>query len=321
LHSDPCSIWLISGFLGSGKTTLLAHILSWPKLSRTAVLVNEFGSVGIDGELLQGYGAPVVEMANGCICCSLQADFRRSLESILVRFGPSRILIEATGVADPQDIRSILNEAQFKDRLHLSKTVTVIDTDFWEGREHLGPLFFNQIRAADLILLNKIDQHPVERVTEFISEIRQACPSSSIVPTCFCQIDEDAFWEFREESEDPEISLLPMYLGKGPERSGESNSTEPGAREQGFVNFSYVSSARFSEERFRSFLASAPAHLYRIKGYVFLGNRWVFINHVGGKTEWVDSSEHNSSRLAFVGWQVDKEALLARLEECLVDSD
>jgi G3E family GTPase len=320
MQDTLCSVVLIAGFLGAGKTTLLANILNWPgNLSGTAILVNEFGAVGIDGELLQGFDAPVVEMANGCICCSLQVDFRRSVEDILVRFHPNRLLIEATGVADPHDILAVLNEARFRQKLNPARTVTVVDADFWEAREHFGPLFYNQIRAADLILLNKVDLQSAELVTKFISAMKEVCPSSSIMPTHYCRIDPDALWGLQKQTGHNMESLFPMYMQEDHGGGNEHHHGESNAHELGYVTFSFETSAPFSEECFRLFMASAPAHLYRIKGYVFFGGKWVLVNHVGGKTEWGDSSSKDRSRLAFVGWQVDEKPLLARLKECLIE--
>jgi len=320
MQNTLCSIVLIAGFLGAGKTTLLKHILNWPgNLSGTAILVNEFGTVGIDGELLQGLGAPVVEMTNGCICCSLQVDFRQSVEDILVRFHPNRLLIEATGVADPHDILAVLHEVRFRQKLNLAKTVTVVDADFWEAREHFGPLFYNQIKAADLILLNKVDLQPAEMVTKFIYEIQEICPSSSIVPTYHCCIDPDALWGLQRQLGHRMESLFPMYIDEDIGGGREQHHGESNAHDLGYVTFSFETSAPFSEKCFRLFMASVPAHLYRIKGYVFFGSRWVSVNHVGGKTQWCDSSAKDRSRLAFVGWQVEEETLLARLKECLIE--
>jgi G3E family GTPase len=321
MQNTVCSVVLIAGFLGAGKTTLLAHILSWPgNQSGTVVLVNEFGTVGIDGELLHGFDVPVVEMANGCICCSLQVGFRRSLEDILVRFRPNRLLIEASGVSDPRDILAILNDAQFVQRLNLAKTVTVVDADFWEvARENPAGLVYSQIKAADLILLNKVDLQPAELVTELIFEIQEVSPSSSIMPTYRCRIDPDALWGVQEQIEHRIESLFTMYMEEGHGGCGEPHHGASNARELGYATFSFETSAPFSEACFSRFMASAPAQLYRIKGYVFFGGRWAFVNHVGGKTEWAYSGPKDRSRLAFVGWQVDEKALLARLKDCLVE--
>jgi hypothetical protein len=87
MKQDPCEVILIAGFLGSGKTTLLRNMLQWPgDVSKTAILVNEFGQIGIDGELFQGFQTPVYELTNGCICCTLQGDFHSVLVEILDGF-------------------------------------------------------------------------------------------------------------------------------------------------------------------------------------------------------------------------------------------
>ena len=108
---EKARILLLAGFLGSGKTTLLKRILSWEAdLSDSVVLVNEFGDVGIDGALLKDSGSDVVELTSGCICCTLSADLKLSLEDIWKRFQPKRIFIESSGVADPASIVQVLQE-------------------------------------------------------------------------------------------------------------------------------------------------------------------------------------------------------------------
>ena len=157
MKKDFCEVILITGFLGAGKTTLLRNILQWPgDLSKTAVLVNEFGQIGIDGELLQGFRTPVYELTNGCICCTLQGDFHSTVVEILDGFRPKRLLIEATGVADPYDVLSFLKASRIENRISAPKVVTVLAGDLWEGREYFGPLFYNQIKAAELLLFNKV---------------------------------------------------------------------------------------------------------------------------------------------------------------------
>ncbi len=140
--NEKIEIILLTGFLGSGKTTLLKRILSWETdLSGTVVIVNEFGDVGIDGALLKTSGSDVVEMNSGCICCTLSADLKQSLERIRKELKPTRIMIESSGVADPTAISSVLSETDMRRYMALEKIIAVLDADCWAAREVFGPLF------------------------------------------------------------------------------------------------------------------------------------------------------------------------------------
>jgi G3E family GTPase len=304
-----CDVILIAGFLGAGKTTLMRKILRWPgDLSKTAVLVNEFGQIGIDGELLQGFSIPVYELTNGCICCTIQGDLLRSIGEILDRFHPKRVLIEATGVADPYEVLGFLKSSQIEDRIMEPKVVTVLAGDLWEGREYFGPLFYNQIKAADLLLLNKVDLLPKEEVPRSLQEIREVNPSCSLVPTYHCEIDPGMLWEpvIRAAGYD-----APSHLAQ------EQHEEHGNAEELGYVAFAFENQIPFKKDFFQRFVESMPVNLYRLKGFALVGDQRFFINHVGGKTEWVELAETGPTKLAFVGWEVQETEVLAALESCL----
>lgn len=302
-----CQVTLIAGFLGAGKTTLLRHILGWPgDLSSTAVLVNEFGQVGIDGELLKEAGTPVVELTNGCICCTIQGDLLRSVREILGSFRPGRLLIEATGVADPFEILAVLGNKELSGSISIQKVVTVVDADFWENRDYLGPLFFNQIRAADLVLLNKVDLLAPEKVSLFLREIQQANPDTAAIPTHHCRVDPQVLWSVSEAH--LLDSKLQEFHGHG------SHEDAPG---MGFVSFAFEADAPLQRECFKRFLGGLPYELYRVKGFALLEDGLHFINHVGGKTEWMDLEGSGRTRLAFVGWKVEEANIIQRIKECL----
>ena len=144
--------------MGSGKTTLLKHIISSDTdMSDTVIIMNEMGEVGIDGMLLKNLGTDIVELTSGCICCSMSDDLQESIEGILERFEPRYIMIEATGVADPESVSRVIADAEFKDRIELYKTLTVMDAECWTVRDVFGTLFFRQLKQADTIILNKTD--------------------------------------------------------------------------------------------------------------------------------------------------------------------
>jgi len=302
-----CDVILIAGFLGAGKTTLLRRILQWPgDLSRTAVLVNEFGRVGIDGELLQGFNTPVYELTNGCICCSMAADLIRTVEEILEKFNPLHLFIEATGVADPLEVLLSLKGEKIESRVKVPKVVTVLDGDLWEGREYFGPLFYNQIKGADLLLFNKIDLLPQEQIPQYIREVQKVNPYCRVLPTEHCLIEPQVLWD-------------PLIKGdRGMEISlGRLGDHHGNAEELGYLAFAFEEPGALREDCFNRFLSTLPAGLYRLKGYVRLGDRRFFINHVGRKTEWIPVETPGATTLAMVGWKISEEEILDQLKKCL----
>ena len=183
-------VFIISGFLGAGKTTLLKRILSWESdLSETVVLVNEFGEVGIDGSLLKDAGSDVVELTGGCICCTLKADLNLTLKKVWRQFKPRRIFIETTGVADPFMVTDIFDDAELHDQMKVFKVITVLDVELWEARGCFGTVFTNQLRQADLILLNKVDVADENKISQFLEEIHVTVPHSQVVPSIHCNVD------------------------------------------------------------------------------------------------------------------------------------
>ncbi len=154
-------IALISGFLGSGKTTLILTILGRPsrlQSQRVAILVNDFGRIGIDGKVMQKYGLRVKEIHSGCICCTMGADLLSSIEAIREEFDPNLIVIEPSGVADPGGIKRIL-QAGAETAVDRLRTVAVLDAVRHETISRaLGPLVEKQLKAADYVLINKADQ-------------------------------------------------------------------------------------------------------------------------------------------------------------------
>jgi G3E family GTPase len=174
------------------------------------------------------------------------------------------------------------------------------------GREIFGPLFYNQIKAAELLLFNKIDLVPDGDIPCFLEGIREINPSCSIVPTYRCQIDPNVLWQ----------SLVPT------EREKEVHfhhfpSDSADAEGIGFVTFSFENESPFESDCFRHFIATLPVEVFRVKGFAVLEDKRVLVNHVGGKTEWADVNETGPTKLTFIGWQVDAEQILGRLKKCL----
>ena len=324
--AQKTKVFLIAGFLGSGKTTLLKRILSWQKkLSDTVVLVNEFGEVGIDGALLGGPEANVVELTSGCICCTLTADLLRCLSEIQEKFKPQRILIESSGVADPAAVVSVLAHSNLAASMELEKIVTVLDADYWEVRDNFGSLFFSQLETAHLILLNKIDLVDGDQVSTFLQQIHDEILGCQVVPTIRCAIDPETLWS---PAEFKAVGLQPMRFfkefspgdpGQPFEETGHVDADHPtSAAANSFITFSFQGSRSLDEKRFKQFVDQLPWELFRMKGPVQFADRLELVNLVGGKSEWSPWDGEPQTRLAFIGWNVDPDQMLVKLEGCLV---
>ncbi len=170
----PVPILLVTGFLGAGKTTIVNHLLAHAEGRRIAAIVNDFGAINIDAELIAGASDGVISLANGCICCSLEGDLLRTLATILRRTPrPEAIVIETSGIADPTDIVRNLMDPVIWREAPLETVLTVVDAaappDLFND-----PLFRAQLNAADIVALSRSDLTETSRVRTAVAAIRPA---------------------------------------------------------------------------------------------------------------------------------------------------
>jgi G3E family GTPase len=181
---------LISGFLGSGKTSMVLSTID--KITRgrhkkVVVIVNDFGSIGIDGKVMEKYGLEVTEMPSGCICCTLGSDLLRTLTDIAESFTPDLVVIEPTGIADPEAIHSTL---ELYTGPPIDKTMIVVIVDavrFPVILKALQKPFMNQLKAANLIVINKTDQVDPAAISEVERTIRDLGIKARIIPASATQ--------------------------------------------------------------------------------------------------------------------------------------
>ncbi|WP_026523193.1 CobW family GTP-binding protein [Butyrivibrio sp. MB2005] len=208
---------IISGFLGAGKTTLIKKLLKEALAGTKTVLIeNEFGEIGIDGGFLKESGIDIREMNSGCICCSLVGDFGTSLKEVMDTYAPERILIEPSGVGKLSDVmRAIQNVADQSADLTMNSAVTVVDVSKAKVYiKNFGEFFTNQIENAGTILLTRTDKADEAKIETAVELIRQHNPKATIITTPLDQLDGKEVLDTFEGNHDLEAELLKEVLAQ-----------------------------------------------------------------------------------------------------------
>jgi G3E family GTPase len=180
--SDKIPVTVLTGYLGAGKTTLLNRILSEPHGKKYAVIVNEFGEIGIDNDLIVGADEEVFEMNNGCVCCTVRGDLIRIIDGLLKRKGRfDGILVETTGLADPAPVaQTFFVDETVSGKTALDAVVTVADAKLLKERLKDAPEAKNQIAFADVIVINKTDLVSADELREVELRIRAINPFAKL---------------------------------------------------------------------------------------------------------------------------------------------
>ena len=176
---------IISGFLGAGKTTFIKKLLKEAIAGEQVVLIeNEFGEIGIDGGFLKDSGIEIREMNSGCICCSLVGDFGKSLEEVLTKYQPDRVIIEPSGVGKLSDVMNAVRDVAKNLEVKLNSAVTIVDACKCKMyMKNFGEFFNNQIESAGTIVLSRTDVADADKVAQCVEMIREKNPKAAIVTT------------------------------------------------------------------------------------------------------------------------------------------
>ncbi|WP_374679850.1 CobW family GTP-binding protein [Hydrocarboniphaga effusa] len=247
-------VTLIGGFLGAGKTTLLNSLLTQGDGRRLAVLVNDFGELNIDARLIVKIEGQQVELANGCICCSIRDDLVAGVESLLASDpAPEQLLIETSGVSDPINILCTLNQSKLRRRIFLENVVTVVDAVHAldaRASEYAG-LFERQVRGAFMIVINRAGAAGAERLRELREAIGELLPGAAIIET--------------------EDGTAPLALLLGDTRVGQSAfrpEPVPDPRSHPFASMVWRSDRPLQRAEFMRTMKALSDRVYRAKGFV-----------------------------------------------------
>lgn len=186
-------VTILTGFLGAGKTTLVNHLLTAGSERRIGVLVNDFGEVNIDEQLIVGRSEGVISLANGCICCTMQGDLQNSVRQVLERpTQPDHLLVEASGLSNPGPLAEAFFQLQKQGALRLDGVVAVVDAARFPFDDLAGQaLARDQVLASDLVVVNKVDLVPPARVEAITQAVRRRLPKARILPALRAQVPPD----------------------------------------------------------------------------------------------------------------------------------
>ena len=258
-HEDAAApLTLVTGFLGAGKTTLVNRVLESRPAEPVAVLVNDFGSINIDGALIATRSDNMLTLENGCICCSLRDDLVASVTQLLDRpDAPRRVLLEASGVADPGPIAATFLAPAFRHRLRLDGVVCVVDAEQAFDRPELEPLQLRQVGYSDLVLLNKADLVEPARLEAVRDRIRSEFHGARIVAAAHCQVPAEVLFSG----------------GSVPRAAAGTDSEAMPPDNGGFESWSIRRDAAFSADGLHELGCELPYWVYRAKGVVRLAGR------------------------------------------------
>ncbi|WP_232627900.1 CobW family GTP-binding protein [Methylobacterium sp. Leaf118] len=317
--SQKIPVTVLTGYLGAGKTTLLNRILTEPHGRRYAVIVNEFGEIGIDNDLVVGADEEVFEMNNGCVCCTVRGDLIRIMDGLVKRRGKfDAIIVETTGLADPAPVaQTFFVDQDVGDAARLDAVVTVADAKWLTARLGDAPEAKNQIAFADVILLNKADLVSGEDLDRVEGQIRAINPWAKVHRTERCAIPLDQVLDRNAFDLSRILDVEPDFLEEGHHHHHDDQIQSVSAKIDGPVD----------PEKFMPWISNLTQvqgpDILRCKGivafpdepkrFVFQGVHMILDGDVQG--DW-GAEEPRVSRVVFIGRNLDPEAIRQGFFDC-----
>ncbi len=349
-------VTILTGFLGAGKTTLLNHILTNQNGVKTAVLVNEFGEIGIDNDLVISTGEDMVELSNGCICCSINGELLEAVDRILTRPDPvDYLVVETTGLADPLPVAMTFLGSELRDQTRLDSIITLIDAENFSPDLLESEVGRSQVVYGDILLLNKTDLVNEERLQAIETTLREVKKDARILrsekgnvplpllmsvglfesdkvvsaaddPTLdHSDCDHDHGHCSHDHHDHGDHSHDHDHSHSHSHSHDHSHSHGQGTDHlaiEGYTSLSFSSDGPFALRKFQNFLDNQlPATVFRAKGILWFNEserRHVF--HLAGKRFSIDDSDwpgERKNQLVIIGRDLDHNTLRKQLRACV----
>jgi G3E family GTPase len=316
-------VTVITGFLGAGKTTLVNHLLAQHTDANIGVIVNEFGEVGIDGELIVADEEALIEIRNGCICCTVRTDLVAGVKMLLERsdINVNRLIIETSGLADPAPVlQTFLADTEVLTRVQLESVVTLVDAAHVQ-RQIGNDIAREQIAFADLIVLNKVDLLEADDIIPLERHLRAINPTAAILRTKNAEMAADTLFGVHRFSLPNLLAIEPGILQDAHDHEHDSSIT----------SCAVETTDALDPDRFTRWInqlvQQEGQHIMRMKGVLnFHGEARQFYFHsvhmllasTPGK-RW-QSAEVRQSRFVFIGRHLDNTVLPRGFLDCVHES-
>jgi len=292
---------VVSGFLGSGKTTLIKSLLKAYENEKVVLIENEFGDIGIDGDIIEREGFQVFEISSGCICCIMKKDFLMVLGRIIKEFNPDRIIVEPTGISILSEIIDILNDPEVSEKCSINSLITVIDSiNYLQQCDAFGEFFEDQITNAETLILSKSQFIQQEKVEEIIESLKALNKEAKIITSNWSDLSSNEIKELVKQN--IRIDFKELFRAE----------VIP-CKENKFKAIGIETSKKFTEEELKVILKELSNPIYgevlRGKGFLKGIDSFLEFSYTNGQYIIDENKQRCSGKLCLIGENLNEELL------------